>query len=404
LVVFNKADLVTDEKQLMKTKKQIKLQLSNMGFDKLAFCQVSALTGEGVQESLLPILNDLTQQIEAFKSSLGRQAANSGPFTMAVDHCFNVKGKGTILTGTVLSGQVKIDDQIQLPEVSLSEKKKVKSIQVFRKPVTSAKAGDRCGLCIGSNFDSSSFERGIICSADSAIFAKSIIVELNKIEYYKKLISSKEIFHVSIGHSTRTAKATLFAYDAAASESSEFSREGHYLWLKDSGSAPSPDQKIFLHLEFTNKPILCFEKSLIVASKLDMDLSHESTTGCRLTFFGNILDTNFGPSIYKEKTRSGIVDRLHDAETLIVKNIFKKETNLDLFTGLRVTLDSGETGKIIGPFGKSGKIKVEVDDDLEIETIMRLDVTLGQKQANPIQVNLRFFKKAFSKDNKIYQF
>ena len=150
LVVFNKADLVgkdpSQEKKLLKTKKEIKLKLSNMSFEKLAFCQVSALTGQGIEESFLPILNDIASKIE--NENERAKLANERPFSMAVDHCFNIKGKGSVLTGTVLSGKVKIDDQIQLPEISTNEKRKVKSIQVFKKPVEQAIAGDRVGLCI----------------------------------------------------------------------------------------------------------------------------------------------------------------------------------------------------------------------------------------------------------------
>lgn len=49
-----------------------------------------------------------------------------------------------------------------------------------------------------------------------------------------------------------------------------------------------------------------------------------------------------------------------DDYTVIGKNLFKKETNLQLFVGLKVTLSSGETGVIEGSFGQSGKIKIRV--------------------------------------------
>ena len=46
---------------------------------------------------------------------------------------------------------------------------------------------------------------------------------------------------------------------------------------------------------------------------------------------------------------------------VVAKNMFKKETNIHLFEGLRVKLSSGETGKIDGPFGQSGKFKISLD-------------------------------------------
>ena len=56
-----------------------------------------------------------------------------GPFHFAVDHCFPIKGQGTVLTGTVLNGTVKVNDNLELPELRVE--KKVKSMQMFKKPV-----------------------------------------------------------------------------------------------------------------------------------------------------------------------------------------------------------------------------------------------------------------------------
>ena len=67
-----------------------------------------------------------------------------GPLHFAVDHCFAIKGKGTVLTGTVLQGTVKVNDEIELPELRLT--KKVKSMQMFKKPVNKATQGDRVAV------------------------------------------------------------------------------------------------------------------------------------------------------------------------------------------------------------------------------------------------------------------
>ena len=75
---------------------------------------------------------------------------------IAVDHCFQIKGKGTILTGTILSGILSVNQDIEIP--SISEKKKVKSIQMFKNPVKSAQKGDRIGFSV-ANLDASKFER-----------------------------------------------------------------------------------------------------------------------------------------------------------------------------------------------------------------------------------------------------
>lgn len=62
--------------------------------------------------------------------------------------------------------------------------------------------------------------------------------------------------------------------------------------------------------------------------------------------------------LYKDKLKRGVVDRVVDNYTLIVKDLFSKEMDIQQFAGKEVTLINGQTGKIEGAFGKSGKIRV----------------------------------------------
>ena len=81
-----------------------------------------------------------------------------------IDHCFKIKNKGTVATGTIMKGNIKINDEIYFPE--LSNKYMVKEIQIFRKSVKSATKGDRVGLLI-KNLDNQKVERTIITSVGS---------------------------------------------------------------------------------------------------------------------------------------------------------------------------------------------------------------------------------------------
>ena len=83
--------------------------------------------------------------------------------------------------------------------------------------------------------------------------------------------------------------------------------------------------------------------------------------------------------------------------------MFKKETNLELFKGMQVQLSTGEKGTILGPFGKSGKIKVELIDEIEVETLLQLDITSADEKPDPVKVELKFMKKAFDKHAKLVQ-
>jgi len=78
----------------------------------------------------------------------------------SIDHCFNIKNKGTIVTGTVLQGTVSVKDEIYFPEIC--EKKVVKEMQMFKKNITKAFQGDRIGMLI-KNLDHTKLERSIAC-------------------------------------------------------------------------------------------------------------------------------------------------------------------------------------------------------------------------------------------------
>ena len=119
-------------------------------------------------------------------------------------------------------------------------------------------------------------------------------------------------------------------------------------------------------LEF-EKPILAVPGCLVIGSKLDMDIHVNS---CRLAFWGHLLegidDKNYTSSIlpkikiYKEKSKRGVVERASSEYEVIGKGMFKKETNIQLFVGLRVQLTTGESGTIESSFGQSGKIKIHI--------------------------------------------
>ncbi len=97
------------------------------------------------------------------------------------------------MTGTVLNGSMKVNDDINIG--SSNEKYKVKSIQIFHKDINECKQGDRCGICIqyevlcrdGMNrgFDSSSFERGYIYNNNIIFKSNYIIGRVKKVRFYK---------------------------------------------------------------------------------------------------------------------------------------------------------------------------------------------------------------------------
>lgn len=235
---------------------------------------------------------------------------------------------------------------------------------MFKTSVTSALQGDRIGICV-TQFDPKLLERGIACQPGLVRFIHCAIVTLNAIKYFKHSINSKSKIHITIAHETVMASITCFK----PLVEKDFDFNNDYLYL-ESVDVEKDKESIFVLLEF-EKPVLAVENSLIIASKLDIDI-HSSE--CRIAFYGKLIDAssdkeykaNYLPKlkVYKNKTKLGTVLRTADPNTVIVKDLFKKETRLQDFLGLDVRLSSGQTGKIESSFGQTGKIKVGFKDVL----------------------------------------
>eukprot|EP00752_Nemacystus_decipiens_P012038 g10673.t1 len=131
----------------------------------------------------------------------------SAPLYFAFDHCFSVRGQGTILTGTILTGEVKVNQLVELPTLRLQ--KKVKSMQMFRKPVSIARAGDRVGVCLAS-LDAKLLERGVVTTPGSVRPISAAIAVVRKVTAFTGQCVSGGYCHVSLGHTTVMATATFF--------------------------------------------------------------------------------------------------------------------------------------------------------------------------------------------------
>lgn len=321
----------------------------------------------------------------------------SGNLLFAVDHCFSIRGQGTVMTGTVLSGTVQINETVEIP--SLKVTKKVKSMQMFKQPIKCAYQGDRVGVCV-TQFDPKLLERGIVCTPGSVPAVFGGIVSGKRIPYYKGAITSKSKFHITVGHETVMGKIQIFgALEAVGNEGFSFENEYvHQEELLDLAKVKAeainqgdevtdtsiPEQQ-WLLIEF-EKPVICPEHSLVIGSRLDTDIQ---LNVCRIAFHGKLLaplvDKNYAETflpqlkVYKTKYKQGIVERMLDEYSVIVKSLFKKETNIQLFAGMKVTLSTGEAGMIEGAFGQSGKIKVRIPNGLSKETSQRLQAS-GKKK------------------------
>ncbi|XP_072277305.1 selenocysteine-specific elongation factor [Pyxicephalus adspersus] len=336
VVVLNKIDLLPENKRqgaIDKMTKKMQKTLESTKFHGSPIISVAAKPG-GPEASESEAAQGISELMELLKSQayLPRRDP-SGPFLMAVDHCFSIKGQGTVMTGTVLSGSISLNDNVEIPALKVT--KKVKSMQMFHRPVISAMQGDRLGICV-TQFDPKLLERGLVCTPESLHTIHAAIISVNKIPYFKGALTTKAKFHITVGHETVMGKVMFFSLPPHQSQEEstnnfdfgkEYSYQDSYL-TKDSISADQekvdgqqgldlPKQQWAL-LEF-EKPVTCPKLCLVIGSKLDTDI-HSNT--CRLAFHGVLLegaeDKNYAETflpklkVFKMKHKEGQVERCNE--------------------------------------------------------------------------------------------
>lgn len=402
VVVLNKTDLLPEGKRqaaIEKMTRKMQKTLENTKFRGAPIIPVAARPG-GPEAPETEAPQGIPELIELLTSQISIPARDpSGPFLMSVDHCFSIKGQGTVMTGTVLSGSVSLGDSVEIP--ALKVVRKVKSMQMFHTPVTSAVQGDRLGICV-TQFDPKLLERGLVCAPESLHTVHAAVISVEKIPYFRGPLQTKAKFHITVGHETVMGRVMFFSpapdsFDhKPVLDSFDFSQE--YLFQEQylcPSSAPAatdttdsggddkkagqaseghcPRQQWAL-VEF-EKPVTCPRLCLVIGSRLDADI-HANT--CRLAFHGVLLhgleDKNYAESclpklrVYKLKHKHGVVERVMDDYSVIGRSLFKKETNIQLFVGLKVRLSTGELGVIDSAFGQSGKFKVHIPGGLSPES------------------------------------
>ncbi|MDY2846346.1 MAG: elongation factor Tu [Eubacteriales bacterium] len=170
IVVFmNKCDLVDDEELLDLVEMEIRELLSEYDFpgDDVPIIRGSARvalesTSTDPNAPEYACIHELMDAVDSYIPTPDRKADQ--PFLMPVEDVFSITGRGTVATGRVERGTVKMADTVEI--VGLSEEKKstvITGIEMFRKLLDSAEAGDNVGLLL-RGIDKKGVERGqVLC-------------------------------------------------------------------------------------------------------------------------------------------------------------------------------------------------------------------------------------------------
>ncbi|UCG13267.1 MAG: selenocysteine-specific translation elongation factor [Deltaproteobacteria bacterium] len=180
IVVLTKTDLVEDSDWLELVKEDIRDFLEGTFLASAEIFPVSAATGAGLPE-LLDQLQGLCQSVEARSSS--------GDFRLAVDRVFSMKGFGTVITGTAISGRVVTGDTLFV--YPLQFKTKVRGVQVHNREVNEALSGQRTAINF-QGLEKAALERGnVLATPHSLIPSYMLDVRLQHLEDAPRVLKNR---------------------------------------------------------------------------------------------------------------------------------------------------------------------------------------------------------------------
>ena len=130
--------------------------------------------------------------------------SKEGNVKIVIDHCFDVKGVGTVILGKVTQGKVKTYDNLKL--LPKGSDVLIKSIQMHDDPVDEAISPARVGLSV-KGITPDDVQRGdILCQPDSLISSQEIAIEYHQSTFYKGDLAENQMYLVNIGLQIRPAK------------------------------------------------------------------------------------------------------------------------------------------------------------------------------------------------------
>ena len=169
LVVFmNKVDMVDDEELLDLVELEVRELLSSYEFpgDDLPVVRGSALKALEGDEKYTACIDELMSSVDDYVPLPVRDVDK--PFLMPIEDVFSISGRGTVVTGRVDRGIVKVSDDIEIVGFQETQKKVVTGVEMFRKLLDEGVAGDNIGVLL-RGLEKDDVERGQVLAHPKSI-------------------------------------------------------------------------------------------------------------------------------------------------------------------------------------------------------------------------------------------
>ena len=173
IVVFlNKVDMVDDEELLELVELEVRELLSKYGFpgDEVPIVRGSALKAleapANVDDPAYKSIYELMDKVDSYIPTPVRQ--KDKPFLMPVEDVFGIKGRGTVATGRVERGIVKVGEEVEILGIRDARKVVVTGVEMFRKLLDQGEAGDNIGLLL-RGIEREDIERGQVIAKPGSV-------------------------------------------------------------------------------------------------------------------------------------------------------------------------------------------------------------------------------------------
>jgi elongation factor Tu len=169
VVYMNKTDQVDDEELLDLVELEIRDLLTEYEYpgDDIPVVRGSALKAlEENDPDAVQSINDLMEAVDSYIPEPEREVDK--PFMLPIEDVFSITGRGTVVTGRVEQGTLKVGEQVEIVGIRDLQKTTVTGVEMFRKLLDEAQAGDNVGLLL-RGIGKDDVERGQVVAAPGAI-------------------------------------------------------------------------------------------------------------------------------------------------------------------------------------------------------------------------------------------
>jgi len=170
IVFLNKCDMVPDKELIDLVEEEVRELLTKQGFDGkdapiIRGSALKALEATGVDDEWSKAVLALVDALDTYIPEPVRDVAK--PFLMPIEDIFSIEGRGTVVTGRIERGVLKLDEEVEIVGIKPTSKTTVTGIEMFNKQLKEGMAGDNAGILLRSTKKEDVHRGQVLCKPGS---------------------------------------------------------------------------------------------------------------------------------------------------------------------------------------------------------------------------------------------